>query len=131
MRHAAGFALRGIGADQHLFNKCDALRHSRPGTAHVLDVVGTQVNALAEARGPQPRADLVTLATQANHQYPRKVGVHGVTREGATQHVHALAFTGHAAPRSVSQCNDTIDILEGVQITRVPEMVRDRACDRG
>ena len=86
---AARLALGEIGCGQHGGDQSYALGHREAGAAAVLDIESLQHAALFQATVRQPRLQLIGFATQAHRQHTGEIGVGGVTRQGALQHLHA------------------------------------------
>ena len=106
--HAAWHTLRQIDGGQHGLDQLDALGHGQAGAAAVLDVEGLQRAALGQAAVRQPRSELVGLAAQTHRQHAGEIGVGGVARHGALQHLHPQTFGVHAATRAVGERNHAI-----------------------
>ena len=124
-----GFAFHPVGFGQDRLDPCDAFAHRFHGAAFFLNGVGGElVAALELLRGEQAR-DLVRFAAQAHDLHGAEIGVARVAGHGPAQHVHGLAFGGHAAAAFVRERDDAIDIGPGIQA--VVEMPGDHARHRG
>ena len=119
VRSAAGLALDGVSARQHLLNECNAFVHRLARAAAVLDVEDAKVLAFFERAVRQPGIDLVGLAAQADHQHASKVDVGGVAGQSALQNFHAQAITVHAAAGAVCQRHHAVHVGKVFERSRV------------